>query len=65
MQKLHNIMVSTPKEGVLKEARDADNNIIIIDNTLCTVLQNQLKKMSARYKVMCGCECYISAKSII
>ena len=61
---LHNSMVITPEEGGLKEARDADNNIIISDSKLQPTIQPQLKNMSARYKVMCGCECYISDKSI-
>ena len=29
-----------------------------------SLLPPQLKQMSARYKIMCGCECWISAKSI-
>ena len=34
VQEIHNIMVSTPEEGGLKEARNAENNIIISDSTL-------------------------------
>ena len=64
VRELHNSMVSTPKAGGLKEARDADNNIIISDYKLQSILPLQRKKTSARYKVMCGCECFISAKSI-
>ena len=50
--------------GGLKDARDEDGKIIISDSTLRSLLPPQLKKMSARYKIMCGCECCISAKSI-
>ena len=57
-------MVSPPEEGSIKEAIDTDNNIIVYGSTLQSILPPQLKKMSAHYKVMCGCEWYISAKSI-
>ena len=55
-------MVSPPEEGGLKEAIDADNNIIISDSTLRKILPPQLNNMAYQYKGMCGCECYISAK---
>ena len=55
-QKLHNSMVSTPEEGLLKEAIDVDNNIIISDSALCKILPPQINKMTSRYKVKCGCE---------
>ena len=61
---LHNRLLSYPNDGGLKNARDEDGNIIISDSTLCSLLSPQLKQMSAWYKVMCGCECYISDKSI-
>ena len=38
VQELHNIMVSPPEEGGLKEARYVDNNIIIIDYKLQSIL---------------------------
>ena len=57
-------MVSPPEQGGLKEERDADNDIIIGDSTLRKKLSPQLKKMTSRYKFMCGCECCISAKII-
>ena len=57
-------MVSPPEEGVLNEARDVDNNIIVSDSTLQSILPPQLKKISVRYKFMCGCECWIYDKSI-
>ena len=64
VRELYNRTVSHPEEGGLKEARYADNNIIISDSTLQSILPPQLNKMSTRYKIMCGCECYIPAKSI-
>ena len=51
-------------DGGLKDDRDEDDNIIISDSTLCSLLPPELKQMSSLYKVMCGCECCISAKSI-
>ena len=64
VQELQNSMVSSPEEGVPKDARDPDNTIIISDSKLRSVIPPQLKNMSAQYNVMCGCECCISAKSI-
>ena len=61
---LHSSMVGLPEEGRINESRDADNNIIISDSTLRNILPSQLKKMTSRYKVMCGCECFISSKSM-
>ena len=57
VQEFHNGMVSNPGEGGHKEARDAENNIIISDSTLRSIIPPQLKRMFARYKVICGCEC--------
>ena len=56
--------MSDPNDGGLKDARDEDCEIIISDSTLRSLLPPQLKKNSARYKIMCGCEYCISAKSI-
>ena len=64
VRELHNSLVSDPNDGGLKDARDEDGKIIISDSTLRSLLPPQLKQISARYKVMCGCECCISAKSI-
>ena len=44
---------------------DEDDNIIISDSTLCSLLTPQLKKNSAQYKVMCGCECAFMLKLYI
>ena len=57
-------MVSLPEEGVMKEAINSEDNIIISDSILHNILPPQLKKMTAQYKVLCGCECCISAKSM-
>ena len=57
-------MVSPPKYGGLKMALDADNNITISDYTLHYNIPLQLKKISARYNVNCGCECCISTKTV-
>ena len=59
VRKIYNSTVSPQEEGELKELRDF---IIISDSTFCNILPPQLKKMTARYKLMCGCECFISAK---
>ena len=64
VRELYNSLVSEPNDGGLKDARDKDGKIIIIDSTLRSLLPPQLKQMSARYKVMCGCECCIYDKSI-
>ena len=62
-RKLHNSLVSDQNDCGLQEARDEENNIIISDSILRMLFPPQLKK-SARYKVICGCECFISDKSI-
>ena len=64
VRELHNSLVSDPNDGGLKDARDEDGKIIISDSTLCALLLPQLKQISARYNIMCGCECCIFAKSI-
>ena len=56
VRELYNSMVIPPEEGGLKDSIYADNNIIIGDSTLRSILPPQLKNMSARYKVVCGCE---------
>ena len=59
VREIHNIVVSDPIDGGLKDARDEYGIIIISDSTLSSLLPPQLKRMSLRYKVMCGCECCI------
>ena len=64
IRELHNRLVSDTIDSGLKDARYKDGNIIISDSTLCSLFTPQLKKMSAIYKIMCGCECCIYAKII-
>ena len=64
IREIHNSLVSDPNDGGLKEARDEEDNIIISDYTLRTLLPPQLNQISSRYKVMCSCECFIYDKSI-
>ena len=64
VRELNNSLVSDPNYGGIKDARYGDDNIIISDSTLSSLFPHQLKQMSAEYKVMYGCECCISAKSI-
>ena len=59
---LHNSMVSPIEEGGIKEAREKYSNIIISDTTLRKILPPLVKKITSRYKVMCGCECCIATK---
>ena len=60
----HNSLVNDTSDGGLKDTRYKENNIIISYCTLRSLLTPQLKQISAQYKVMCGCEYFISAKSI-
>ena len=64
VRELQNILVSDPNYGGLKDARYEDGKNIISDSTLRSLLPPQLKQIFARYKIMCGCECCISTKSI-
>ena len=64
VQELHISMVGPPEEVGLKEAKYANNNITISDSMLRKILSPQLNKISAWYKVICGCWCCISSKII-
>ena len=64
VRELHNRLVSDPIGGGLKDSRYEYGNIIISDSNFCSLLPPQLKQMSACYKIICGCECCISAKII-
>ena len=44
VRELNNSLVSDPGDGGLKDARDKDDNIIISDSTLRSLLPPQLKK---------------------
>ena len=63
-REFHDSLVSDPNYGGLKDARDEDDNIIISDSNFCSLLPPQFNQMSARYKVVCGCECFIYTKRI-
>ena len=56
VREIHNSLVSDPNDGGLKDDRDEYDKIIISDSTLRSLFPPQLKQMSARYKVVCGCE---------
>ena len=43
VRELHNNLVSNTKDGGLKESRDEDDNIIISDSTLRSLLPPQFK----------------------
>ena len=64
VRELHKSFVSDSNDGGIRDARYEYVNIIISDSTLISLFPTQLKQMSARYKIMCGCECCIYAKSI-
>ena len=55
VREIHNSIVSPQEEVGLKEARDVYNNNTIHDSTLHNILPQQLKKIPAQYKLMCGC----------
>ena len=48
VREIHNRILSPQEKGVIKEERYVDNNIIIIDSTLQSILPPQLKKIYAR-----------------
>ena len=64
VRELHNRTESPTNESGTNKAIYVENNIIISDYKLRSIIPPQLKKMSERYKVICGCECCIPAKRI-
>ena len=48
VRELHNILVSDPNDGGMKDARDENSKIITSDYTLRSLLPPKLKKMSER-----------------
>ena len=64
VRQLNNSMAIPLEEGGLNDARYSDNNIIISDSTLLSIFPPQINNISSWYKVMCGCEFCIYAKSI-
>ena len=57
-------MLNPPEECYQKEARDEQNNTVISYSVLRNFISTQLKNMSASHKFMCGCDSYISSKSM-
>ena len=55
VRELHNSLVIYPNYVGIKDDWDEDGKIIISYSSLCSLLTPQLKQMSARYKIMCGC----------
>ena len=60
-RKLHNDLIELPVDkggngGGLAEARDEKGKIIISDTALRYLLPPQLRPMTERHKLMCGCE---------
>ena len=64
VRELYNNLAGAKISCGLKESRDEDDNIIISYYTLRPLLPPQLKNIPSICKVMCGCECCISAKII-
>ena len=48
IKELHNSLVSDTNDSGIKDARDEDDNIIISDSTLSSLLPPQLKQVLAR-----------------
>ena len=61
IRELHNDLVKPMSEGGFAGARDKEGNIIIGDTTLKRLLPPQLRKMTKRNKILCGCETYLQA----
>jgi hypothetical protein len=55
IRELHNDWLSDGPLG-LPDARDMSGELIIPDTALRSLLPPQLKRMSTKYKAMCGCE---------
>ena len=47
VREIHNRLISDPNYGGLKDARNEDDNVIISNSTLSSLLPPQLKQMSA------------------
>ena len=56
MQQLRNELISSPDDGGLLGAINADTNYVIISDTILRYLAPpQLRPMTDRHKMMCGC----------
>ena len=59
MQQLHNEIIASPYGEGLLGARNADkNDVIISDTMLRSLAPPQLRPMTDRHKMMCGCVIY-------
>ena len=61
MRELQNDLLSDGSLG-LKEARDKNGKVLISDTALRCLRPPQVKPMTARHKVMFGCEIHITIK---
>ena len=52
VRELHNILLSDPIDGGLKDDRDEYGDIVVSGSTLRSLFPPQLKQMSARYNIM-------------
>jgi hypothetical protein len=60
---LHNHLVSRVEEGGLPQARNQNGDIVISDTALRRIIKSdipQLRRLTERYKQMCGCELCIT-----
>ena len=56
MQHLQNELIASPDYGGLLGARHADkNDVVISDKILRSLAPPQLRPMTDRHKMMCGC----------
>ena len=63
IRELHNDLMAEPPLG-LKEALDQKGNCLISDTSLNSLMPPNVKKMSNKYKMMCGCEICILVKGM-
>eukprot|EP00978_Attheya_sp_CCMP212_P025069 scaffold79890_cov67-Attheya_sp.AAC.1 len=61
-RQLHNEMIAPPDQGGLQGARHhTSNDVIISDTMLRSLVPPELRPMTDRHKIMCGCTiCYTS-----
>ena len=63
IRELHNDLLSKPPIG-LAEVYDTEGNCLISDTSLNSLMPPHVKKMSNKYKMMCGCEICILIKGM-
>jgi hypothetical protein len=63
MRQLHNELLASPQDGGLAGARDVvTKEAVISDTMLRSIAPPQLRQMSDRHKLMCGCEYCTTSK---